>query len=62
MAKGIMQTNHIQRKAYSYELNGVKLDFTLRQDVKAEMVAFMEMMARAMKDIERDLESVGPKK
>jgi hypothetical protein len=58
MAKGIMQTNHIQRKAYSYELNGVKLDFTLRQDVKAEMVAFKEMMTRAIKDIDQDLEKV----
>lgn len=57
-----MHTNHVPRKNYVYEFDGVKLDFTLRQDIKGEMVAFMEMMARAMKDIERDLESVGPKK
>lgn len=62
MPKGIMQTNHIQKKAYSYELNGVNLDFTLRQDVKIEMVAFREMMVRAIKDIDIDLENVGVKK
>ncbi len=58
MPKGFIQTNHVPRKTYDYTLDGCNLNFSLRQDVKKELVAFKQLMIKAIKDIDEDLENV----
>lgn len=58
MPKGFIQKQHVQRKEYVYTLDGVKLSFTLRQDVKKEMVDFKSLMEKAIKEIEEDIAKV----
>lgn len=51
-----VQRNPVVRKEYSYELNGVTLDFTLRQDTKTEMSAFIKLLESALTDVRADVE------
>lgn len=65
MAKDFITQVHIPNKQYSYELDGIQLNFTLRQDVKKDMISFKKLCEQAMKDIDVDLEKVpaaNPKK
>jgi hypothetical protein len=48
----------IQRKPYSYTLNGVTLSFNLRQDVRGEMRDFVKLMEEAIVDIKKDIYKV----
>lgn len=53
-----MQVNNIQRKQFDYTLGPINLNFTLRTDVKSELKAFRELMERATKDIDAELETI----
>ncbi len=55
MQKGIIKKEQVPQKKYNYELEGVTLNFTLRQDVKNEMVKFSKLLEQAIKDIDLDL-------
>ena len=57
--KQLMSVNNIQRKEFNYVLGNIKLNFTLRTDVKAEMKGFKELMERAIKDLDEELAKVG---
>lgn len=56
--KRIMQTGHEERKTYSYDLEGVHISFNLRIDVKKELIAAKEILQRAIKDFDKDLEKL----
>lgn len=50
-----IKTDHIERKTFNYEKNGVRLDFTLRTDIKTEMRVFKELLEKAIKEINEEL-------
>lgn len=58
IAKQTIQSNNIQRKEFNYEKNGVKLNFTLRTDVKGELNIFKELMLRGVEDINTELKKI----
>lgn len=55
--KPVLEAKSVQRKEYSYNMGEVKLSFTLRTDVKIELVAFKELLERALEDVNTDLEA-----
>lgn len=46
------------RKNFGYTKDGISLKFTLRVDVKKELKAFLELMAEAKQDIEKEIEKL----
>ena len=54
-----MRKENVIRKEYSYTMGDVNLKFTLRTDIKKEMVAFKQLMSAAIAEIEDDLEKLG---
>jgi len=55
----ILKTEHIARKTFSYELNEIKISFTLRTDVKKELLAAIEILHRATVDFNEELKKIG---
>lgn len=55
--KGVVSSNNTTSKNYSYSKNNVNLNFTLRTDVKKEQKDFLELMKRAVRELESDLEA-----
>ncbi len=61
MPKGFIKTENVPQKNYSYELDGIKLSFTLRTDIKKDLKIFRSLMEKATKDIDEDLAAIkGP--
>jgi len=50
-----MSVNNIQRKEFNYELGHIKLNFSLRTDIKDELKGFKQLLERALKDIDEEL-------
>jgi len=48
-----IQTNHVERKEFSYAKNNVSLRFTLRTDIKKEAVDFLECLENAIEDVKK---------
>lgn len=57
MKKNIVTSSPKTRKEYSYEINGVTLSFTLRQDNTSELVAFLKLLSQAVVDVEKDIKT-----
>jgi len=57
MAKGKIISNPIVRKQYQYEMGGINLAFTLRNDNTKELLIFNELLKRAMTDIDFDIKN-----
>ena len=55
LANAPIQEEHIARKEFNYAKNGVKLNFTLRTDIKLEMETFKELMGQAIQTIDIEL-------
>lgn len=47
----------ITRKEYSYQLGGVRLSFTLRQDNTQEMLHFKALLESAVADVNTDIKA-----
>ena len=45
------------KRTFNYEQDDVKLNFTLRTDVKRELVAFLDLLNEAKVDIEKVIKS-----
>lgn len=60
--KGIITTNHVDRREFDYTLGGVNLNFKLRTDVKSELQAFKTLMELGIRDIEKELDRLDGKK
>lgn len=56
--KPILQSDSNTQKSYGYALGSISLKFTLRNDIKTEMQAFLELMARATEDVTNDLNAM----
>lgn len=50
-----------QYKNFNYEINGVKLNFSLRVDVPEQLADFKKLMLEAVKDIDVELEKLANK-
>lgn len=50
--------NHVIRKEYVYEKDGVTLKFALRTDVKRELSAFAELLEAALVEVKEDIGKV----
>ena len=59
--KPILETDHINRRMFSYKVGNVNLSFTLRTDVKIEIKAFLEILDRATVEVKEELAKVGKK-
>ena len=59
--KKILTATSVENKKWDYENGGVRLNFTLRVDIKEEMKNFLEMLKRAQADIESELTKRFPK-
>ena len=54
----ILKTEQISRKDFSYELDGIRLNFQLRIDVKRELAAFLEILKRAQEDVDEEIKKL----
>lgn len=59
--KGVVVSNPVNIKEYSYQLDGITLNFSLRQDNSKGMLAFKEMCKLAIEDIEKDILAIRKK-
>ena len=57
----ILNAKLVDRKEFGYELNGTKLNFVLRVDVKEELIAFRTMALRAIEDIGKEIDRLNEK-
>ncbi len=53
--KPVLVSENVQRKEFVYALGNIKLAFTLRTDVKIELVGFRSMLMRALEDVDAEL-------
>lgn len=56
--KGVMQSNNSVSKNFSYELDGVALNVTLRIDVKKDLKAWLQILERCKADVEEELKKL----
>jgi len=56
--KPVVRDNTTSKK-FSYEKNGVVLDFTLRNDIKQQLKDFLELLHAAMTDVAEEIQKVG---
>lgn len=54
--KKIMKRGTVDKRTFSYVIDNVALEFTLRTDVKTELVAFKQMLLAAINDVDVELE------
>lgn len=59
--KKILTATTEAKKTFSYELNGVTFNATLRIDVKKELVAMKEILVRAIEDFDKELLTIKSK-
>lgn len=55
MAKKFISIENKTSKTFSYSLGGVKLDFTLRTDVKTELKDFLECLKMGVREVEQEI-------
>lgn len=53
--KKVLQSNKETNKKFSYELEGLTLNMTLRIDIKKELVAMRQMLLKGVMDIDIEL-------
>ena len=55
--KGLLRSEHIQRREFSYAIDDVTLNFTLRTDVKVELKKFSKLLEQAVKDVNEEIKN-----
>lgn len=58
MANPKIKSTPITRKEYVYELDGVRLSFSLRQDNSKELLTFKELLVQSLSDVEADIQTI----
>jgi len=56
--KKVLKRTEETKRTYSYELDGISFNFTLRTDIKKELKAAIQILKSAVADFERDLEAI----
>lgn len=56
--KGVLQTNNVTSKNFSYQLDGVSLNISLRTDIKKDMVSMLKILDRCKADIEDEIKKI----
>lgn len=51
--------NQVRNRRFDYSKGDVRLDFTLRTDVKIQLKSFLELLKRAVVDVEEELAMKG---
>ena len=57
MKKAIKKETMITKREFSYMLGNVRLNFTLRTDIKGELKDFLEILKDAVQDVVLEIES-----
>lgn len=52
---------HVQNKTFNFAKGNVKLDFTLRVDIKQELKDFQECLEAALSDVKKEIETISAK-
>lgn len=55
MSNGIVKSNTTTNKSFDYGLGSVRLNFSLRTDIKQELKDFLEILERAKVDVQETL-------
>lgn len=50
--------NHVQRKLFSFTLDGTQLQFQLRTDVKVELQTFLKLLEEAQTELNSELDKL----
>ena len=60
MAKNdkILKTDAVTKKTFSYTLEGININFTLRVDVKKELKAAKDILIQAIKDFDEEIKKL----
>lgn len=56
--KKILQSATETKKVFSYELDGVSINFTMRTDIKKELKAGIQILERAIADFKKELDAM----
>ena len=56
--KNILQATSEEKKTFSYQLEGVSINFTLRTDIKKELKAGIEILKKAIEDFNQELAKI----
>lgn len=56
--KKILQSVTETKKVFSYELDGVSINFTMRTDIKKELKAGVQILERAIADFKKELDAM----
>lgn len=57
--KKILQREQQENRTFNYTKGNVRLNFTLRVDIKQEMKDFIECLEAALSDVNKALENYG---
>jgi hypothetical protein len=53
--KGVMKKEQMVKKDFSYDIDGMRLNFTLRIDIKKDLQLFLKCLDEALVDVEAEL-------
>ena len=53
-----IQNSSVTRKEYKYSLQGVELNFTLRNDNTDELIKFQMLLSSAIADVQKDIKKI----
>ena len=56
MKKPKMTTEHAVKKEFNFVKDGVNLAFTLRVDIKNQLIAFEELLVAALAEVRAEIE------
>jgi hypothetical protein len=59
--KNVIQRSPEENKTFSYTLNGVKLEFILRVDIKGQMTDFLKLLEAGSKELREEIEKRFPR-
>ena len=57
----VLQKNPTEQRTFDYAKGGVTLRFTLRTDIKSELIDFLELLKEAVEDVTKQIEIKFPK-
>jgi len=56
--EGVLQTLHTNNRNFNYLQDGVRLNFSLRTDIKEELKTFLVLLEKAIIEVREELEKV----
>lgn len=51
-----LQINSITNRTFNYSLNECNLSFTLRTDIKEQLITYVELLTVALKEVKEEIE------